>query len=185
MTKTEMKEMMKNAIEPRRLCRVYMKYDAHYWYYFPLLVSDKLFLGAEEDDFILDGYSIRMFRDVKKVEIKDDKCSEILRAEGVPDGLVVPEVDVSDWYHVFLSLQCLGKNVIVEEETVDGVDSQFAIGKIVKVLKQKVLLREFDADGIWQEGLLEIPYTRMTSVTFGSRYVEVFSKYLEEAPSEE
>ena len=35
-----------------------------------------------------------------------------------------------------------------------------------------------DADGIWEEELYEIPYNKITSVSFDTRYVNVFSKYL-------
>lgn len=58
MTKAEMKEMVKRCIEQRNLCRMFLRYHENYWYYFPLVSNDKLFLGAEEDDFIIDGYSI-------------------------------------------------------------------------------------------------------------------------------
>jgi hypothetical protein len=39
-------------------------------------------------------------------------------------------------------------------------------------------MRGFDADGIWDEEPTEILFSNVTSVTFGSRYVEVFSKYV-------
>ena len=48
----------------------------------------------------------------------------------------------------------------------------------MKVLKNKVLFRHFDADGIWQDEPYEILFSQITTVTFGSRYVEVFSKYV-------
>ncbi len=70
MTKAEIKRIVNSCIELRNLCRVFFRYDANYWYYFPLISNDKLFLGAEEDDFIIDGYSIRRYTDIKKVEIK-------------------------------------------------------------------------------------------------------------------
>lgn len=35
-----------------------------------------------------------------------------------------------------------------------------------------------DADGVWIDELFEMPFSQITSITFGSRYVEVFSKYL-------
>ena len=38
--------------------------------------------------------------------------------------------------------------------------------------------KHFDADGIWQDELLEIPFSQITTVVFGSRYVETLSKYV-------
>ena len=178
MTKKEIKEIIKNGIAPVKLVRVFMSYDANYRYYLPLKASDKLFLGAAEDDFILDGYCVRRFRDVKKAECKDDKCLEILHREGIIAALACPEVDVTDFYTVFSSLQKLGGNVIVEKGSLDEELWEFTIGKIERVCKNKVYMRGFDADGIWDEEPTEILFSNITSVTFGSRYVEVFSKYV-------
>lgn len=180
MTKTQIKKLIKQAIEPHKICRVFLKYDANYRYYFPIIVGERLFLGAEEDDFILDGYSIRRFRDVVKCEIKDDKCVEIDFAEGLLEHLVTPDVDITNWETSLSSLQKTGKNIIIEKENLGGDKNEFAIGKVVKIRRNKALFRGFDADGIWDDELLEIPFSQITSVTFSSRYVEVFSKYLTE-----
>ncbi len=178
MNRLEIKEFINSAIEPKKMCRIFFKYNNYYSYHFPLMVSDKLFLSANEDDFILNGFSIRRFRDIKKVEFKNDKCEEIIKREGFLDNIDVPKIDIADWHSSFLSLSKLDINVIVEKESLDEDEWEFAIGKIVKVLKSKVIFKHFDADGIWQEENHEIPYSQITSVTFASRYVEIFSKYV-------
>jgi len=178
MKKSEMKELVRSAVEPKNLCRMFFKYDVFYRYYFPFQASDKLFLAAEEDDFLIDGFAIRRFCDLTKVQIKEDKCIEIIKSEGILNNLSAPEVDLADWHSVFLSLQRIGKNIIVEKESLDEDEWKFAIGRIEKVLKSKVLFKHFDADGIWQDELLEIPFSQITTVIFGSRYVEIFSKYV-------
>lgn len=179
MTKIQIKELMKQAIDPHKICRVYLKYNTYYLYYFPLIVGERLFLGAEEDDFMLDGYSIRRFKDVVRAEIKNDKCLEIDFAEGLLDDLVTPNVDITNWKTTLSSLQKIGKNIIIEQESYNGDESEFAIGKVVKVRKNKVFFKAFDADGVWIDELFEMRFSQITSVTFGSRYVEVFSKYLQ------
>ncbi len=178
MKKSEIIDLVSSSVKTRDMCRVFFKYDVNYRYYFPVKVSEKLFLGAVEDDFLLDGFSIRRFSDVKKVELKDDKCVEIIKEEGILDNLVVPDVDLTDWYSAFKTLEKLGKNIIVERESLNDDECEFGIGHIEKVLKSKVLLKHFDADGVWQDELLEIPFSAITSVTFASRYVDVFSKYI-------
>ena len=178
MKKSEIKALLTSAIEPKNLCRVFFKYDVNYQYYFPLITSDKLFLGANEDDFILDGFSIRRFCDVKKAEIKNDKCLEIIKAEGILEKMQTPQIDITDWYSAFLSLSKLHFNIIIERESLVDDECEFAIGKIEKVLKSKVIFKHFDADGIWQDEFYEIPFSQITSVTFSSRYVDVFSKYV-------
>lgn len=175
--------MIKGSIDQRNLCRIYFNYDPYYWYLFPLMTSDKLFLGAEEDDFIIDGYSIRRFADVTKVQIKEDKCIEILKTEGISSGIEIPNIDISTWETVFTSLQKTNINIIVEKENIKQDETEFVIGRIHKVCKKHVYIYHFDADGIWQEEPYRVPYSGMTSVSFGTRYVETFSKYLEEVPS--
>lgn len=173
-----MRDIVRGAVEPKLMCRMFFKYDYNYRYYYPFKVSDRFFLGAEEDDFVIDGFSIRRFCDLTKVQVRDDKITEINRHEGLLNGVVAPYVDLTDWHSIFLSLQSLGKNIIVKKESLDEDEWEYAIGYIEKVLKNKVLFRHFDADGIWMEDPLEIPFSQITSVTFGSRYVEIFSKYV-------
>lgn len=131
-------------------------------------------MGSEEDDFILDGFCVRRLRDIFEITDRKGFYQKIFEAEGLT-GFEAPDVDISDWRGVFASLLKLGKNIIVENEYEDGF---FRIGTIEAVEEDHVLLRHFDADGIWQEEPMKIAYRDVTSVTFGSRYVEVFSKYV-------
>ena len=178
MKKLEIIELINMAVKSKEMCRIFFKYNYYYSYHFPLITSEKLFLSANEDDFIIDGFTVRRFCDVKNIEIKNDKCVEIIKYEGVLDDIKVPEIDVKDWYNTFLSLSKLNINIIIEKESLNDDECEFAIGKIVKVLKTKVIFKGFDADGVWQEDYYEIPYSQITSVTFACRYVDVFSKYV-------
>ena len=178
MKKIEIIELINMAVKSKEMCRIFFKYNYYYSYHFPLITSDKLFLSANEDDFIIDGFTVRRFCDVKKLEIKNDKCVEIIKCEGVLDDIKVPEIDITDWYNTFLSLSKLNINIIIEKESLCDDECEFAIGKIVKVLKTKVIFKGFNADGVWQEDYYEIPYSQITSVTFASRYVDIFSKYV-------
>ena len=180
MKKSEMIELINSSLKKDDMCRIFFKYNYHYSYHFPLITSDKLFLSANEDEFIINGFSVRRFCDIKKVEIKDDKCVEIIKNEGVLNNIKVPEIDITDWHSTFDSLSKLNINIIVERESLDDDECEFAIGKIVKVLKTKVIFKHFDADGIWQENDYEIPYSQITSVTFDNRYINTYSKYIKE-----
>lgn len=178
MKKSEMTDLFHKAAEQKELLTLYMKYDAYYYNCIPFQASEKLFLESKEDDFLLDGFSIRRFCDLKKVEIKYDKCLEILKSEKVLDGVEAPHLDLTDWYSAFLSLQKLNKNIIIEHNSLNEEEWMYYIGKIEKVLKTKVVFKHFDADGIWQDEPYIIPFSKITSVTFDSRYVTVFSKYV-------
>ena len=127
MKKSEVIELINLALKKNGMCNIFFKYNHHYSYHFPLKTSDKLFLSANEDDFIIDGFSIRRFCDIKKIEIKNDKCVEIIKSEGVLDNLLVPEINIIDWYNTFLSLSKLDINIIVEKESI--LESDFTISR--------------------------------------------------------
>ena len=178
MKKSDIKILLNNSIEKRQLCRVKFDYDGNTWFVFPLLTNDKLFLCANEDDFILNGYSIRRFKDVVKAEYQEGKILSMIQEEKISERIIDPNIDMSDWQTIFTSLKEQNKNIIIENEKVEEDDYSFVIGRIIKVTKTKVVMQHFDADGIWEEELYEIPYSKITSVSFDTRYVNVFSKYL-------
>lgn len=178
MKKSKIVKRLTKCILPRRICRVYMKYAPHYDYYFPLKVNDKFFLGAVEDDFQLDGYTIRRVKQVQRAEIRDDKCLDIDIQEGLVDRLYVPNVSLSSWRSIFRSLKDRGRNIIVEHEDDDPDKCRFYVGKIETINPHSIRLHCFDADGVWDEKPTKIRYSDITSVSFGSRYIEVFSKYV-------
>ena len=121
MKKTEIKEMIRSAIATRDYCELQFRYHAEPLYCFPIAAGDRLFLGTEEKDFILDGFFIRRFRDVVRAKrIKDDKFVEIVRGEKLLEGLKVPPVDLGDWQNVFSSLKDMGHNIIIEKESLDA-----------------------------------------------------------------
>ena len=82
MTKSEMRTSICECKARRQVCNVYFKYERYCRNLIPLSVGEKLFLSGVEDDFILDGYTVRRFQDVKEVKAKDDMCGEILKREG-------------------------------------------------------------------------------------------------------
>jgi len=183
MTKNKIREIINDGLAQKKLCRVFLKYDVNYRYYFPLICNDTLFLGTEEDDFILDGYSIRRYKDITEVQIKNDMCVKILELEGVSDNLITPDIDLANWEGIFKSLQERNNNIIIEKESLNEEESEFVIGRIEKVYKRFVYIRHFDADGIWQDKPYKILFTRITSITFASRYVNFFQKYLTALPN--
>ncbi|MBQ2285384.1 MAG: hypothetical protein II244_06935 [Clostridia bacterium] len=178
MKKSEIKERINKSVDYRQLCRVKFDYDDNTWFVFPLLTNDELFLCANEDDFILNGYSIRRFKDVVKAEYQDGKILSMIQEEKISERILEPNIDMSDWQTIFTSLKEQNKNIIVENEKVQEDDYSFVIGRIIKATKTKVVMQHFDADGIWEEELYEIPYSKIISVSFDTRYVNVFSKYL-------
>ena len=180
MKKQEKLDILQKAIAKPQICRCYFTYDDVYFYYYPNAVNEKFILGQEEDDFLLDGYCIRKISQLKKVEIKDDKCNEINHLNGLTKELAMPDVDISNWQTIFDSLQKLNKFIIIE----DDINEQFAIGIIEKTFKNKLYFKSFDADGIWDNAGLEIPYSQITSVKWDCRYADTWEKYMRNHTSE-
>ena len=177
-----MKALIEQAARNSNIANVFMKYNANYYNLIPVKASDQLFLAINEDDFIFDGFRVSRFRDVTKLRVKNDKCDEIIKNEGLFQNLSIPEIELENWESVFNSLQTIGKNIIVEHETPEGIDDNFAIGKIDRVYKNCFYIYHFDADGIWEKEPYRIPFQEVTSVTFESRYINVFTKYIPDAP---
>ena len=76
--------------------------------------------------------------------------------------------------HVLVNDPTTGYGIFIENE----LSGEFAIGIIEKTFKNKLYFKSFDADGIWDDAGLEIPYSQITTVKWATRYAEVWQKYL-------
>lgn len=182
MNKYDVSKVIASCIAAPALLEVKYTYNPYFDYAFPLAMSDKLFLAVCEDDFLLDGYTVRRLRDVTEAAPKDGGYLRIHRAEGTLSRLYRPPVDVTDWKTVLTSLLSSGEILIVEQEDADPKRGEFLIGKLLRVGAQSAELRGFDADGIWDDETTTVSFSQITSITFGSRYITTFAKYLPPFP---
>lgn len=174
MKKQDKLDVVQKAIAETGLCRFDFTYDANYFYYYPLALTDKFVLGQAEDDFLLDGWSIRKISQIKKVARRADTCDEINRLLGLKEKIEKPPVDMTDWRSIFESLKAMDRFIIVEDER----NGQFVIGEIRDVRNNKLFFKGFDADGVWDADEDEIPFTQITSISWGTRYVDTWERYL-------
>lgn len=175
MKRQEKIDLIQQGIDEKEICRCYFSYEPSYFYCYPNAVNEKLIMGQEEDDFLLDGYFIRKISHLKKVEIKTDKCNVINQMLGITEQIEHPNVDISSWRSIFENLSRMDTYVMIE----DAINGQFAIGTIEKVLKDKLYFKRFDAQGVWDLDELEIRYSQITGVEWGTRYDVYWKKYLE------
>lgn len=179
MKKSEIKELISENIDKKILFSYKREKCDNYNNYSMLLdISDTLILGLHEDDFMFNGFEIMRLKDITRAEFQDDYYNNIIKKEGLLDNIIIPNIRLDSWQTVFEDLQSLGNNLIIEKESLDKDECEFWIGKILRVYKNSVHIHHFDADGIWDDGYFIIQYSVITSVTFGSRYVDIFSKYL-------
>ena len=184
MTRSELKLFLVEAELRKLLCKVYFSHDGFDEYLIPLKSSERLFLSAFEDEFMLDGYSISRIKDVEDFVLAPPAFQTILYEEGIINSIETPDIDITDWYSSFKWLEDQGRYVIAERKTYDE-DGFFVIGKVMRVGKTGVYIWHFDANGIWDEYPTRVMYSEITNVTFSNRYVEVFAKYIGAPPSDE
>ena len=161
-----------------KICRCSFKYSKSNYYYYVQDVSEKFFISLEEDDFIVDGFEIRKISDLKALEVRSDVCTQINEENKLLENKECPHINLNSWKDIFDSLFSLDMLVIVENEELDYDKSDFAIGKIISVNNNNVEFKGFDPNGNWYDGIVVIPYRYITSVTFNSRYCNVWEDYL-------
>lgn len=179
MKKSEKLTILSLAKGTYDLCRCYFYYHDYYWYYYILDYSDKFIFGIEEYDFQLNGFQIRKISELEKIELKNDLCTKINMDKKILENINAPIVNLSSWHDVFISLSGTAKFLIVQNENNKHNGPYFYVGKIRKVKKSSVILSPFDADGKWFDDV-ELPFSEITSVTFGDRYSTVFGEYISE-----
>ena len=141
----------------------------------PLGLSDKFMLCAIDDIFMFDGFTIRKIEDIDEIHI-NMKYREMLKEEKVFDNIETPDIKLDSWKEIFNSLYALDENIIIEcnNSSEDG----FFIGRIEKVMDYGITFRSFNTHGEWDKEAEVISYAHISNVTFKSRYINVFSKYL-------
>ena len=172
-TLPELRAQLAALASPRTACGIDFEYGDEPLTGFPLAVGSQLFLVAVDIDFQLNGFTVRRLRDIRRVKARRAMYQTVVEQEGLTK-FKVPRLGISDWRSVFTSLQKMDMAIIVEREY---EPSYFRLGRIESVQKDQVVMRYFNADGVWQEPV-EIPYHYITSVTFDDRYANTFSKYV-------
>ena len=160
--KKRMKRLAK-AAKSDTAWRCWFSDDNEYWYLYILDFSDRLLLGVEEDDFILDGFELRPISVLQRLEHKNNMAAQIERSLALRQTIQAPQVNLSDWRSAFQDLEGLDRFLIIEGK------SWFEIGVIRSVRKHSILFQDFAANGVWQE-VHKIPYDEITRVCFGDRY---------------
>ena len=173
----EIRSILQNATETQSLTEILFRDEDLNKYMFPLAVSDELFLAAEDHDFQLDGFTVRRIRDVEKISGRIGLYEKIIKEEGLLDSLPKAHPDITNWETLFRDLKSRTENVIIEGDR-DENTNFFMIGQILDAGSDSVTIRRFDADGIWDIEPQILSYADIFSVTFASRYIRIFSKYV-------
>ncbi len=183
MKREKILDTLREAAEKQQICNLWVVGDANYYNVWPLLVSDEVAVCAHDEDFLLNGYHAFAVGCIEKVAIKEDRCAEFSRLEGVTDQLTAPPVDAATWQTLFATLPAEGLIGVDRLNCPEG-EAEFALGRIVKAGKKRLHLLYLDSEAVWEETPWKIRYEDITVVRFADRYLTVFGKYAGEGPHE-
>ena len=184
MKKFEINAVLDEACKQGLHCRMFLKADPNCYSCFPVRAGEDLFIYMEEQDFRLDGYVCRRVKDIVEISSKVDLTDEILKSEGVINEVKDVDIDVSTWEGILSYLSSHKLNAIFESESRDSGMMDYAIGRIEKKDDRYLYVRAFDADGNWEEKPVRIAFSELCSISWGTRYVDIFAKYLPPCPIE-
>ena len=175
MKRKKLMKRLAKAVKSDTAWRCWFSDHENYWYLYFLDFSDRLLLGVEEDDFILDGFELRPISVLQRLEHKNNMAAQIEQTLSLRETIQAPKIDLTDWRSAFRDLEALGRFLIIEGE------DWFEIGVIRAVRKKSILFQDFDGNGGWQE-IHKIPYDEITRVCFGDRYSTHWQAWFERHP---
>lgn len=163
--------ILDNGMEKRKSLNVFFCHDRFYYNIVPLVRSEKAAIAARDIDFMLDGFLIFPLSCVYEIDGKGKKYNEIMRSENICKNLEVPDIDIASMKKICRYFKKSGEYISVE------TDTEYYIGKIADVSKEHIFFDWFDAQGIWHE-TVKIKISHIRLITYKSRYIEIFSKYV-------
>ena len=182
MTDSNIRSLIRSCISPVGICKISFEYQQYEEFFFPLSISEKLFLAVTERDFRLDGFTVRQLSDVTSVEQIKGTYLKIHQSEGNISRLSTPPINISSWHHAFNSILASGETVSIEGYTPNSSSKYFIIGRVLAVGEQGIRFRSFDGSGTWAEKPITVPYANIYSMTFGSSYITTYNKYVKPYP---
>ena len=173
---------IKSCISPTAICKITFEYQQYEEFFFPVAISDDLFLAISEKDFRLDGFTVRQISDVTSAEQIKGTYLKIHQAEGNLARLSAPPINIKSWKHVFNSILASGEVVSIEGYLPNTASRYFLIGRVLAGGEQGVRFRTFDGSGEWSDKPITVPFVSIFSMTFGSSYITTYCKYVKPYP---
>lgn len=182
MAVNEIAAKIRSCISPTAICKISFEYQPYEEFFFPVAISDELFLSVSEKDFRLDGFTVRQIADVVSAEQIKGTYLKIHQAEGNLARLSVPPINIKSWRHVFNSIIASSEVVSIEGYAPNSAAKYFFVGRVLAVGEQGIRFRTFDGSGEWSEKPITVPYANIFSMTFGSSYITTYCKYVKPYP---
>jgi hypothetical protein len=132
-------------------------------------------------DFSCEGHCVFALDPIESIraDARERHFERILRAERLrPRRISVPAHALDNWPALLSWLRRRGRNVIVECQDRHEPIEDFFIGRIHRVDESEVLFANFDTMGRWEPALHRISVSEITTVQFGTPYIEFMSRHL-------
>ena len=176
-------DTIRECTERRAFCEVWLYYEYSWRHLLPVAADANRFMALQESDYSFDGYLIIDYRSVDRAFAMPDKYCEIARLEGLLDSVRIPPIELSSYRAVFAYLANSGTNI--EVDICSETDRRTAIfaGRAVGCTDYEFQLLRFDINCVWDRRPITVGYDRLKAVRFGSRYLDIYSKYLPTCPA--
>jgi hypothetical protein len=144
----------------------------------PAAFSSDLLLFREiaTDQFCFDGFGIYRLDDIDLIRNGPFErfYEQLLAREGVttPQG-DSPSLDITNWCTALQHLAERRTLVALQGELLP--EPEYWVGHILEVDAASLLIRSLDGLGQWDPEPIEFPTSEVTQVSFGSKYLRVFS----------
>lgn len=103
----------------------------------------------------------------------EEKSQEILKWNGVKASSHYGWLKLNSYKEIFTSLQNNCKTVVVV------YDNIAVVGEIIKISNDKVSIKGFDANGVWEDELLEVSFEEITHICAEDEYSKVLRAYVD------
>lgn len=171
-------EKLKLIIENNDVCRIERKdIDDYKKSGKPIVFNNYFLLIHYEYDFEFDGYEVLKICDITDIKYEDVDIfiSNILRNERIiSKSKEIINFNIDNFEVIFKYFLNQNENIIVECEK----DSEFNIGKVLKIYDDHIKFLNFDGEGTWDMEPFDISYDDITLISFRNRYLKYMSKYV-------
>lgn len=174
-----MKSDFEISKKDKELLAIKYKYVDEALFFYTIDYNDEFYFGVEEFDFKLEGYQIRVNSDITDLEIVNNYSSEINKLEKLPEKIKYFNINLESFKTIFESLKEMDIVISVEREYFDE-DYFFLIGKIIDVLEDTLVFKDFDINGKFSDEESYIPFEYITTIRFNSNYTNTWQKYLKD-----
>ena len=147
---------------------------------FPLLLSNHLVVMSKIVDFHNEGFVVLRVTDITDAYSKESDAfyekiciNEGLRAKAKEN----PITDVVDIISVFERLSDYSEFVVIQCELEEN-ELYFSIGKVSSIEAGVIHFSNFDKMGVWEKSMRKIPIDKVSLVSIGDNYTNMFFKYV-------